>query len=82
MRRFWLGALAIHGRLRAQAPGHLGLEQLNATLWMQTSPEYRAGTEQVYRLATERVANPAPGTRRSGADRTCRPTSWHVCPPP
>src|SRR5690348_16365399 len=29
---------------------------------MQTAPEYRAGTEQVYRLATERIANPGPGT--------------------
>lgn len=38
------------------------VEQLNATLWMQRSPEYRAGTEQVYRLATERIANPAAGT--------------------
>jgi 5'-nucleotidase (lipoprotein e(P4) family) len=38
------------------------VEQLNATLWMQTAPEYRAGTEQVYRLATERIANPGPGT--------------------
>jgi 5'-nucleotidase (lipoprotein e(P4) family) len=39
-----------------------GVEALNATLWMQTSPEYRAGVEQVYRLATERIANPSPGT--------------------
>lgn len=38
------------------------VEQLNATLWMQTAPEYRAASEQVYRLATERVANPGPGT--------------------
>ena len=46
-----------------------GLEQLNATLWMQTSPEYRAGAEQVYRLATERIANPRAGQRRARTGR-------------
>jgi 5'-nucleotidase (lipoprotein e(P4) family) len=29
---------------------------------MQWAPEYRAGAQQVYRLATERVANPQPGS--------------------
>jgi 5'-nucleotidase (lipoprotein e(P4) family) len=38
------------------------IEQLHATLWMQTAPEFRAATEQVYRLATEKIANPQPGT--------------------
>ncbi len=38
-----------------------GVEQLHSTLWMQTAPEYRAATEQVYRLAIERIANPSPG---------------------
>ena len=40
----------------------VGREQFNATLWMQNAPEYRASAEQVYRLATERIANPGPGT--------------------
>jgi 5'-nucleotidase (lipoprotein e(P4) family) len=48
--------------LAVGAEERVGLEQLHATLWMQTSPEYRAGTEQVYRLATERISNPAPGS--------------------
>jgi hypothetical protein len=37
-------------------------DQVSATLWLQHAPEYRAAAEQVCRLATERVANPAPGT--------------------
>ena len=56
---FWAAAGLILTTAHAAETSH---EQLNATLWMQTSPEYRANTEQVYRLATERVANPAPGT--------------------
>lgn len=40
----------------------IGRESLHATLWMQTAPEYRASVLQVYRLATERIANPAPGS--------------------
>jgi 5'-nucleotidase (lipoprotein e(P4) family) len=60
MRSGWLYALACFSTCVANAQD--GLEQLNATLWMQTSPEYRAGTEQVYRLATERITNPAPGS--------------------
>jgi 5'-nucleotidase (lipoprotein e(P4) family) len=55
----WTAACLCLGAAHAQ---EVAREQLNATLWMQTSPEYRAGTEQVYRLATERIANPAPGT--------------------
>jgi 5'-nucleotidase (lipoprotein e(P4) family) len=39
-----------------------GREQLNATLWMQTAPEYRAIVEQVYRHAAERIAAPATGS--------------------
>jgi 5'-nucleotidase (lipoprotein e(P4) family) len=62
MRRFCLGALAMMAAGAATAEDTVGLEQLNATLWMQTSPEYRAGTEQVYRLATERIANPGNGS--------------------
>ena len=39
-----------------------GREQLNATLWMQRAPEFRALSQQVYRLATERISAPAPGS--------------------
>ena len=61
MRSGWMCALACFSACVGTAHEN-GIEQLNATLWMQTSPEYRAGTEQVYRLATERIANPAPGS--------------------
>ena len=61
MRRAWICAATLL-IANAQAAEDTALEQLHATLWMQTAPEYRAATEQVYRLATERIANPAPGT--------------------
>jgi 5'-nucleotidase (lipoprotein e(P4) family) len=61
MRSGWMCALACLFACVASGQDN-GVEQLNATLWMQTSPEYRAGTEQVYRLATERIANPGPGS--------------------
>src|SRR5688572_285077 len=38
----------------AGADDHAGRETLNATLWMQRAPEYRAGAEQVYRLAAQK----------------------------
>jgi 5'-nucleotidase (lipoprotein e(P4) family) len=40
----------------AVADESIGREQLNATLWMQTAPEYRAIVEQVFRQAGERIA--------------------------
>jgi 5'-nucleotidase (lipoprotein e(P4) family) len=40
----------------------IGRESLHATLWMQTAPEYRASVLQVYKLAGERIAAPAPGS--------------------
>jgi 5'-nucleotidase (lipoprotein e(P4) family) len=46
----------------ANADDHTGRETLNATLWMQRAPEYRAISEQVYRLATQKIAAPAPGS--------------------
>ena len=48
----------------AAAPPTIGRETINATLWMQRAAEYRIATEQVYRLATERLATSiaAPGT--------------------
>jgi 5'-nucleotidase (lipoprotein e(P4) family) len=46
----------------AGADNLTGREALNATLWMQRAPEYRAITEQVYRLATQKLADPAPGS--------------------
>jgi len=39
-----------------------GREALHATLWMQTSPEYRAIATQVYKLAEEKVAAPSVGS--------------------
>ena len=61
----WMRATSVVlGTMLAAGAGaeETSVEQLNATLWMQVSPEYRAGTEQVYRLATERIANPGPGS--------------------
>ena len=46
----------------AQADDSIARESLNATLWMQRAPEYRAITQQVYRLATQKIAAPAPGS--------------------
>jgi 5'-nucleotidase (lipoprotein e(P4) family) len=42
-----------------EAPGR---EQLNATLWMQRAPEFRALAQQVYRLATDRISAPSRGS--------------------
>jgi len=39
-----------------------GREALNATLWMQVSPEYRAIARQVYQLAEEKIAAPSAGS--------------------
>jgi len=39
-----------------------GREQLNATLWMQIAPEYRALVQQAYRIASEKIATPPPGS--------------------
>lgn len=46
------------------APPTVGRETVNATLWMQRAAEYRIVTEQVFGLATERLASSiaAPGT--------------------
>jgi 5'-nucleotidase (lipoprotein e(P4) family) len=46
----------------AGADDQAGRETLNATLWMQRAPEYRAGAEQVYRMAAQKIAAPAPGS--------------------
>lgn len=48
----------------AAAPPTVGRETVNATLWMQRAAEYRIVTEQVFGLATERLASSiaAPGT--------------------
>jgi 5'-nucleotidase (lipoprotein e(P4) family) len=37
-------------------------EQLHSTLWMQAAPEYRALTQQAYRIAAEKLAAPRPGS--------------------
>jgi 5'-nucleotidase (lipoprotein e(P4) family) len=46
----------------AAADDTIGREQLNATLWMQIAPEYRALVQQTYRTATDRIAAPPPGS--------------------
>src|SRR4051812_4362255 len=46
----------------ARADELTGRESLNATLWMQRAPEYRAITRQVYALATDRLAAPGAGS--------------------
>lgn len=45
-------------------PPVIGREQVSATLWMQRATEYTISTEQIYRLATERLSSTiaAPGT--------------------
>jgi 5'-nucleotidase (lipoprotein e(P4) family) len=51
-------AAAESGAANAQVDAdarHIAREQLHATLWMQTSAEYRALVAQTYRLATERL---------------------------
>jgi len=53
-----LGTIA----LAADADEWLGREQLHATLWMQTAPEYRAIARQVYRQAEDHLAAPPPGS--------------------
>jgi 5'-nucleotidase (lipoprotein e(P4) family) len=50
------------GARAADTDDWAGREQLNATLWMQRAPEYRASAEQVYRLATEKIAAPPAGS--------------------
>ncbi len=63
MSRRWIAALVGLGVCAANAAEDWdGRETLNATLWMQTAPEYRALAQQVYRLATERISAPPPGS--------------------
>ncbi len=65
---FAVAALLSHGAMAPAAVAHefeptAAREQLHATLWMQTAPEYRALTEQTYRLATALLPQLAgPGT--------------------
>ena len=63
MARRWICALAgAFSWMTAGADDLTGREQLNATLWMQTAPEYRAIAAQVYRLATEKLAAATAGS--------------------
>jgi 5'-nucleotidase (lipoprotein e(P4) family) len=62
MARVWTALAACSFLGIAGADEWVGREQLHATLWMQASPEYRAITEQVYRLAAQKIAAPAPGS--------------------
>lgn len=50
-----LGAPTILLENAIASPPFVGREQVNGTLWMQRSVEYRIAAEQVYRLATERL---------------------------
>ena len=60
--RSWKFVVACLMACAASADEQAGRETLNATLWMQRAPEYRVVSRQVYRLATERIAAPAPGS--------------------
>ncbi len=63
MTRRWIPAvLALFVAAPALADDTTSREQLNATLWMQIAPEYRALVQQAYRLAAEKIANPPPGS--------------------
>src|SRR5215469_10518979 len=61
-RRWPPAALALLASAAALADDTTGREQFNATLWMQIAPEYRALVQQAYRLASEKIANPPPGS--------------------
>ncbi|MBC8026856.1 MAG: endonuclease/exonuclease/phosphatase family protein [Steroidobacteraceae bacterium] len=62
MTRRWIVIAACALAASASADEWVGREQVNATLWMQTAPEYRALSEQIYRLATQKILAPAPGS--------------------
>ncbi|HTU67105.1 MAG TPA: HAD family acid phosphatase [Steroidobacteraceae bacterium] len=61
MRRWIAGCLGLLAGV-SMADDLTGRELLNATLWMQIAPEYRAIVQQVYRNASEKIAAPAPGS--------------------
>jgi len=63
MLRGWICAASSFLPVLAYAAGAddtIGREQLNATLWMQASPEYRALVAQVYKVASEKITAPDP----------------------
>lgn len=66
MTRGWIpgifGLLAVTATAASTADDITGRDLLNATLWMQIAPEYRALVQQTYRIATERIAAPPPGS--------------------
>jgi len=66
MARGWIHSLLVlscfTSTITARADEPPGREQLNATLWMQRAPEFRALTRQVYRLAEESISAPGPGS--------------------
>jgi 5'-nucleotidase (lipoprotein e(P4) family) len=65
MTRGWIpGVLCLFAAagVAAAADDTIGREQLNATLWMQVAPEYRALVQQTYRIATEKIAAPPAGS--------------------
>jgi len=66
MARSWVGSIigviACVTALASSAADSTAREALNATLWMQRSAEARALAKQVYQLASDKIANPAPGS--------------------
>jgi len=63
MKRECLGILIGMGlAASAAAADDTGRDALGATLWMQRAPEFRALAQQVYQLAEQQIAAPAPGS--------------------
>src|SRR6188508_1645288 len=66
MVRGWKGRIAVvlscSLLTAASAQDWEGREMLGSTLWMQRAPEFRAIAEQTYRLASQQLAAPAPGS--------------------
>ena len=87
MARVWIGLLhsAVHRRsARDRRRRRLDRPRDSSTprCGCRRAPEYRAIAEQVYRLATERIAAPAPGSAAlEQAGRSGRSSS-RACPPP
>ena len=62
MVRAWMFVVGFLIAAGVRADDLTGRELVGATLWMQRAPEYRAIAEQLYRLAGQKLAAPAPGS--------------------
>src|SRR3546814_10748909 len=51
------GAPTVPVEATAGASGSVAADNLNAVLWVQTSAEYRAAAETVYRAATDQLSS-------------------------